>query len=102
MRDPAINKQQVDGPFTNDLIRDVNVAALGVMGCRDHGLAPSAASFSPRATVLCKPVAEDQYVNTAFLMPEPMPVIDQPFPFGLLRLAGRGEGPLCAPQAVVP
>ena len=36
MRDPTRNEHQVDGPFTNDLIRNVNVAAFGVVGCGDQ------------------------------------------------------------------
>jgi len=62
-----VNKHQVDRPFTDDLIRDVNVAALGVVGCRDHCLVPSAPPFSPMVTVLRKSEPEDQYINAAFL-----------------------------------
>ena len=87
-----MDKHQVEGPFTNDLIRDVNVAAFGVVGCEDHSLVPSATSFSPLVTVLRKSVAKDQSVNMAFLMHEPTPAPQklETSPYGTKRTCRSG------------
>jgi hypothetical protein len=36
VRDPPWDEDEVDGPVADHLIGDVNVAALGVPGVRDH------------------------------------------------------------------
>ena len=64
-----MNKHQIDGPFTDDLICDVNVAALGIVRRGGHDLVHPAASFSPIVAGSRKSVAADRSHKYArFLM----------------------------------
>ena len=80
-------KHKIAGPFPNDLIRDVDVTAFGVMGFGDHGVARSAASLSPMVAVLRKSAAQGQFVNRAFLI-QATPVSPQRRLLALMRSSG--------------